>query len=636
MCGFCGIAYSDFQRRPSESLVRTMNDQISHRGPDDFGVHISEGFGFGHRRLSILDLSSAGHQPMSNEAKNIWLTFNGEIYNFRAIRSELESKGYVFRSQTDSEVIIKGYEEWGINILDKLNGMFAFGLWDERIKSLFLARDRLGIKPLFYYLNDEKIVFGSEIKAILGDTSISRHLDRQAFHNYLSFNYMSAPLTGFQNIRQVMPGEYLKFSKGNVSIQAYWDLHYREPAKRSDQDYLEEFDSRLKNAVESQLVSDVPFGAFLSGGVDSSSIVALMKETMTQPVKTFSIGFKEESFNETSYAQQVSSHLKTEHYEEIVSPDLIKLLPKLVWHAEEPTADSSMLPVFCVAGLARKHVSMVLSGDGADEILAGYETYQAHYLAEIYRKIPSPVRSVLNKAVSKLPVSHAKVSFDYKAKAFVEGAARSREDAHFAWREIFSEQQKRDLYSAEFLNHFAPQPTVQIYRDYFNKSDARDFLNKMLYVDTRFYLPSDMLVKVDRMTMAHSLEARVPFLDHELVEFVASLPTHLKLKQFRKKKFILKQAMASRLPHSILHRKKAGFNVPVGRWIAHELKDYVCDTMSRSAIQKTGIFNSEKVESLLSDHFSRKKDNGYRIWGLLVFMTWWNMFKVEMPKEHVL
>lgn len=627
MCGIAGALY--FNRASIEAeRIQDMTDVLVHRGPDDEGIYVSGSMGLGHRRLAIIDLSPAGKQPMANEDRTIWITFNGEIYNFMGIRHELEKKGHRFRSATDTEVVIHAYEEWGIDCLKRLNGMFAFGLWDEGQQCLWLVRDRLGLKPLFYCHLPQCLFFGSEIKALLTDPRVDRTIDYEALAYYLALNYMPAPHTLFARVRQLLPGHYLKVDiTGQVQDVEYWELVFREEENRSERAYVEEFNTLLEDSVRLRLVSDVPFGVFLSGGIDSSSVAYWMSRHLNEPVKTFSIGFGEPSFDELIYAREVAQSIHSDHYERMVTADAAVILPRLVWHAEEPTADSSMLAVYYLAQETHKHVKMVLSGDGADEILAGYETYQAYYLHRLYRFFPAWFRrKVIRPMVNLFPVSDSKVSWDFKLRRFVAGAEFQPEDAHATWRMIFDREARERLMSPVVDHPGAAEDAINLYRTLFARTNARHALNRMLYVDTRFYLPNDMLVKVDRMTMAHGLEAREPFLDYRLVEFLASVPPRFKLKRFQHKKYLLKASMKGKLPDSVRWRKKQGFNVPNARWIKGDLKPFVMDHLSPNCIRDMGLLDSRAVDELLNDHFANRADNSHQIWCLLTLVLWWQQF----------
>jgi asparagine synthase (glutamine-hydrolysing) len=627
MCGIAGIFHFD-GTRPDLDLLQRMTTVLAHRGPDGEGVHIGDHIGLGHRRLAIIDLSDAGKQPMSNEDGSIWITYNGEIYNFQDARKELEDRGHCFHSATDSEVVIHAYEEWGTDCLQRFNGMFAFGLWDQPRQRLWLVRDRLGIKPLFYCLRPGKIVFGSEIKAILEDPSVPRDINGEALAYYLALNYTPAPHTLFSTIRQLLPGQYLMIgTEGHEHVTPYWDVVYQEEAYRPDAWYVERFQELFNNAVKLRLVCDVPFGAFLSGGIDSSTVSYFMARNLATPLKTFSIGFGEKTYDELNYARQVARGIQSEHHEQIVKADEAEMLPKLVWHSEEPLADSSMVAVYYLAQMTRKHVTMACGGDGADEIFAGYETYQAYYLHRGYRQLPDWFRrTIIEPWVRRRPVSDAKISWDFKLRRFVKAGDLVSEDAHATWRMIFNAEARRELLAPIWDRPGVRSDAIDLYRQLFTRTNARHPLNRLLYVDTRFFLPNDMLVKVDRMTMAHGLEARVPFLDYRLVEFAATVPPHLKLRFLWLKKYLVKRAMRGKLPASVLWRKKAGFNVPHTRWMKGRLKPFVMDHLSPGRLRQFGLLNEQMVTRLLNDHFYEVADNSFEIWCLLTLMLWWELF----------
>ena len=627
MCGIAGVL--QFNGAPvNRDVVSSMTSILAHRGPDGEGLFFGKSVGLGHRRLAIIDVTEAGKQPMPNEDETIWITFNGEIYNFQEIREELQVLGYRFRSGADTEVILHAYEEWGIECLQRFNGMFAFALWDERKRRLWVVRDRLGVKPLFYCVLPDRFLFGSEIKALLQDPALEREVDYKALAYFVSLNYTPAPVTLFNRVRQLLPGHYLIVEEsGSVQDVAYWDLRYHETENRGEQAYMEEFNAILEDSIRLRLISDVPYGAFLSGGVDSSSMAYVMSRRMKEPVKTFAIGFSEDSFDELVYARQVASIIQSDHHEHIVTDKDAAILPRLVWHAEEPTADSSMVAVYYLAEMSRKHVTMVLSGDGADEILAGYETYQAFYAHRLYRFLPAWLRRYfIAPIIHSLPVSDSKVSWDFKLRRFVTGAERSTEEAHASWRMIFDADARQQLLSPVLDQPGALADPFDLYKEAFAQSTAHHPLNRMLDVDTRLYLPNDMLVKVDRMTMAHGLEAREPFLDYRLVEFMARVPPRLKLKHGLHKKYLLKRSMRGKLPQTILNRKKQGFNVPNSRWIKRELKPFVTDCLSSARVKRTGLLNSRFIERLVQDHFDGKSDNSHHIWCLLVLILWFEQF----------
>jgi len=627
MCGIAGILNFDGAEAQA-ALLERMADSMAHRGPDDHGVHVDGPLGLAHRRLSIIDLSPAARQPMCNEDRTVWVTANGEIYNFAEVRGELEAAGHHFSSNTDTEVIVHAYEEWGLDCLSRFNGMFAFALWDSRKRSLWLVRDRIGIKPLFYTHQDKFLAFGSEIKSILQEPRVQRTIDRQSLAYYVALNWTPAPNTLLDGIRQLLGGHYLLVeADGRARDVEYWKLNYDEGVRKPAGQWIEEFDALMEDATRLRLVSDVPFGAFLSGGLDSSAVAYWMSRRLSNPVQTFSIGFDESSYDETPYAMSVAERIGAEAHKQIVTARAAEILPQLVWHAEEPTADSSMVGVYYLAREARKNVTMVLTGDGADEILAGYETYQAYYIRRLYRMLPGFLRRrVLAAMAGRMKVSHSKVSLDFKLRRFVDGAELSAEDAHASWRMIFGPEMRSRLLSPVWNDSAARSDVLDVYRSYFAQTNASHPLNRMLYVDTRLYLPNDMLTKVDRMTMAHSLEARVPFLDHRVVEFCASVPPRLKLKGLRTKKHLLKAAMNNRLPGSVIKRKKEGFNQPVPRWISEDMKPFVLDTLSGRAIEDTGLLNAKYVGELLNGHFDGSSDNSHQIWCVLTLVLWYDQF----------
>jgi asparagine synthase (glutamine-hydrolysing) len=629
MCGIAGLLRFDSQ--PADpGVVRRMTDAIAHRGPDGEGFFVSGPIGLGHRRLSIIDLSTAASQPLSNEDGSVQVIYNGEIYNFHEIRVELEARGHHFTSRTDSEVIVHGYEEWGADCLSRFNGMFAFALWDARLQRLWLVRDRIGVKPLFYAIGSDGIRFGSEIKAVIADRAVTRRLDPDALQQFLAFNYLPAPSTLFKDVRQVEPGHYLLVERsGAIRDVEYWDVVYDETTHRSEREYVEELSALLSDSVRLRLISDVPLGVFLSGGVDSSGVAYWMSRHQTQPVRSFSIGFQEDSFNELPYAREVAASVGAEHRERVLDAEVGATLPTIVRHAEEPTADSSMLAVYHLAELARRDVTVALSGDGADDILAGYETYQAYYLHRAYSLLPSIVRrKLIAPAVQALPPSNAKVSTTEKLKRFVAAGDLCFEDAHASWRIVFDEATRRQLL-APLRETAVPRDPLQAYRDAFARTNARHPMNRMLYVDTRLYLPADMLVKIDRMTMAHGLEAREPYLDYRLVEFAARVPARLKLRRFTQKKYLLKAALDGRVPSRALYRKKQGFNVPKGNWMREGLRPFVVDLLSPARIRAQGLLDPATVRGILDSHFSRRDDHSHQIWSLLVLTSWFEQFEVE-------
>ncbi len=632
MCGIAGIFNLDRERSVNQNVLRSMCNAIRHRGPDDEGFYVDRNFGMGMRRLSIIDLDG-GRQPIKNEDGTVWMVFNGEIYNFKELKRELSRNGHLFRSNSDGEVVVHLYEEYGDSFVQHLNGMFAIALWDKRNKRLILVRDRLGIKPLYYSQSKHGIIFGSELKTILCEPACEKEIDLQALHDYLAFNYIPGPKTIFRGIKKLLPGNILTVQGLRVSLASYWDVNFKgEPTPRlSEEDYATHLYQLLKEAVQSHLVSDVPLGVFLSGGLDSSAIVALMAQVSNQPIKTFSIGFEQKSFNELPFARQVAQRFSTDHHELVIRPDTVNLLPRLIESFDEPFADSSAIPVYYVSQLARTHVKTVLSGEGGDEVFAGYETYSAAKVAHLYRKLPGLLKkSILPAVVRHLPVSHKKVSFDYKAKRFIEGALLPPEKGHFWWKVIFSEDAKRKLYRIE---NGQIEDSFHVFRDYFSSCTSEDLLARLQYVDTKVYLPDDILVKTDRMSMANSLEVRVPFLDHRIVDWAAQIPSHLKLNGLSKK-YILKKVMSSHLPKEIIQGKKRGFNVPVPGWLRGELREMVGDVLSPSRIQSLGFFNANYISRMIEDHQAMRVDYSRNIWGLLIFALWHDTYMREAPKAE--
>ena len=636
MCGICGKI--NFSSEPVESsIINNMCSALSHRGPNDRGIYTNNEMGLGHVRLSIIDLSPAGHQPMSNENKQIWIVFNGEIYNYKDLKAELEMKGHKFNSNTDTEVIIHLYEEYGRDCVTKLNGMFAFAIWDESKKEMFLARDRVGIKPLFYFFDNEKLVFGSEIKSILQDESVKREIDLQALHDYLTFLYVPAPNTIFKKIKKLLPGHILICKGRNITVKKYWDLNYDQESEIKSEDYYAEgLLELLKKSIKRRLISDVPLGAFLSGGIDSSAIVGLMSKLMNEPVKTFSIGFRSAGYHdERKYAMQIADMFKTEHHELEVEPDAVELLPKLVYHFDEPFADSSAVPIYLVSKMAKEYVTVILSGTGGDDILGGYRRYFADRLAEYYLKVPGFVNNLIHKIVNELPVSRTSIGGEYLLlmKKFIDCAPLAPEIRYISLVSFFSEDMKKQLY---FDNSNDQTRSLNILKSYFANVHTKEFLNKTLYVDLKTYVPDDLLVKEDRMTMAVGLEGRVPFLDHELIEFAATIPSNLKLKGFTTK-YILKKSLANLLPKNIINRRKHGFAVPIGEWLKKDLKDFSRQILLESRTRQRGYFNHKYVEELLRRHQSGKQDFSQHLWSLLILELWHRVFidssKVVEPES---
>ena len=625
MCGIVGQFNHGDGASMGEGTLHRMCAAIVHRGPDHEGHFVDGAFGMGMTRLSINDLAG-GHQPLRNEDGSVVVVCNGEIYNSPALRRRLESRGHRFDSHSDVAVIPHLYEEYGEDFVRHLDGMFALALWDKRARRLCLARDRLGIKPLYVARRSGAVAFASEITALMA-AGWCEDLDLTSLHHYLSLGYIPAPGSIFVGVRKLEPGTQVTFMSGRPATERrYWELRFdpETPARR-DEDYVEEVLAALRAAVKSHLLSDVPIGVFLSGGVDSSGLVGLMSEFATQRIQTFSVGFEEKSFDELALARQVAARYGTDHHEIVVRPDALRVLPALVHHFGEPFADSSAVPVYYVSELAHQSVKVVLSGEGADEVFAGYETYLAGKLAAAYRRLPHAVGGTLLPAlVRRLPVSHAKVSLDYKAKRFVAGANLPLADGHFWWKVVLSEAAQAELCVA--AAHDPHLETAALYRAAAERAGSDDWLARLQAIDAHIYLPDDILTKADRMSMAHSLEARVPYLDTALVELAARLPSAVKLRRFSKK-WILKRALAGHVPESILQAKKRGFNVPVASWLRGELHDMVADVLSPAALRRVGLFDPTYVQRLIGEHDSMRADHSRPLWTLLVFMNWYDMWQ---------
>lgn len=624
MCGICGVTYFDQSRGVLESEVQGMCDVIRHRGPDDEGLLVKKNFGIGMRRLSIIDLAT-GHQPISNEDGSIWIVFNGEIYNHLELRNELIQKGHKFKTNTDTEAIVHAYEEYGESCPEKLNGMFGFAILDFKNQTLFLARDRLGIKPLYYYHDSEKFAFGSELKSILQIEGVPRNVDLRALDIYLTFEYIPSPFSIFEKISKLPPGHSLTLRNGKISIKEYWDLQFAEK-QASEDELCERLIELLQDAVKIRLMSDVPLGAFLSGGIDSSTIVALMSRVMDRPVKTFSIGFKEDTYNEAEYARTVARHFKTKHHEQIIEPNALELTENLVGFLDEPFGDFSIFPTYLVSKMAREFVTVSLSGDGGDELFAGYDTYLANKMAGSYERIPRFMhKGLIEPVLDRIPPTEKKKGLINRAKRFSEGMRLPADLQHTRWMIFLQEAEKLRLYSQDMQHELKGVDSFEFIRNYFRRSQTSDDLNRQLYVDIKSYLVDDILVKVDRMSMATSLEARVPFLDHRFVEFTATIPSSLKLKG-KGTKYLLKKAMSPHLPQEILTRGKEGFSIPIKNWLKNELRDLMQDVLSPDKVKREGFFEPTFVEQLKEEHLTGKENHSHRLWAMMVFGIWQDIY----------
>ena len=632
MCGICGKI--SLNSTVDEALIRKMCSVLEHRGPDDEGVYINgvkgEGLrvnaGLGHKRLAIIDLSPAGHQPMSNEDGSVWIVLNGEIYNFLELREGLEKKGHRFKSRTDTEVVLHLYEEKGAECVKDLRGMFAFAIWDQRKELLFAARDRIGKKPFYYWHKNQALIFGSEIKAILQDPEISREVNRPSITDYLSYGYTPTPETMFKNIMKLPPAHFMVYEKGKMSIEKYWELDFLKKIKLSEQEYCQRSLDLLEECTKIRLISDVPLGAFLSGGIDSSAVVYMMSKLSSKPVKTFSIGFDEEKYSELKYAKIIADRFKTEHHEYIVKPNAIELLPKLVWHYNEPYADSSALPSYYVAKMTRQEVTVALNGDGGDEDFGGYERFMAARYAELINKTPFPFKKrIIDSIIKRIPESLEFKDFKTRLRRFLVMSSKPYRERHYNWVTIFRDNEKENLFTGEFNKEIASRDSFSYLDKVFNECSSEDVVDKVMYADIKTNLLDDLLVKMDIACMANSLEGRSPFLDHRMMEFCATMPSNMKIKG-TKLKYIIKKALSGVLPKEILKRGKMGFGVPLDAWFRKELKEYSCDILMNDKSINRGYFKRENVKKLLDEHTAGKANNGARIWSLLFLELWHREF----------
>ncbi len=626
MCGICGILDYNKNALIKEELLRRMCHELEHRGPDDEGIYISSEIspcvGLGHRRLKIIDLSDAGHQPMPNEDGTIWLVLNGEIYNYKELRFELENKGHKFKSNTDTETIVHLYEEYGEDCVKSLRGMFAFAIWDKRNETLLLARDRVGKKPLIYYHKYDNFCFASEFCALLGSGLINKDISFEAINYYLTLGYIPAPLTIYKEVYKLPPAHILILKNNKITIKKYWELDYRNKIKITEEEAIPETIRLLKEAVKIRLYSDVPLGAFLSGGIDSSTVVALMSQLSGNRIKTFSIGFEEKDYSELKYARNIADRFNTEHHEFIVKPKALEILPLLVERYGEPYADSSCIPTYYVAQQTRKYVTVALNGDGGDESFAGYERYQAMLVAE---GIPGAIKKIASGFSSILPDSINSKNNLRRIKRFLKAIALSSEHRYIQWVGIFDDVLKKDMYSDEYAKIVNKSDPLNFISSYLDNSSGMSRIDSLLYTDVMTYLPYDLLVKVDIASMANSLEARSPFLDHKLMEYAAKLPAEYKMKKLVKK-YLLKKAIKDLVPPQNIYRKKMGFGVPVGEWFRSELKGFLSETILSERSLKRGYFKKECIKEMVSKHIQRKADYTFQLWALLMLELWHQRF----------
>ena len=624
MCGISGLVYRDPERPVEEAVLGRMNAAIRHRGPDSDGFYFRPGVGLAMRRLAIVDLAT-GDQPLSNEDGSVWIVFNGEIYNYPQLRPELEKRGHVFRTHSDTEAIVHLYEEHGLDCVQHLRGMFAFAIWDEKRRRLFIARDRVGKKPLYFAEHDGALLFGSELKCLLQYPGFPREPDLAAIHHYLTLQYVPDPQSALRHARKLPPAHHLVWEAGRVSIERYWQLPYEPKWETPAPELRERVRATITEAVRIRLMSDVPLGAHLSGGIDSAIIVGLMAGLMDRPVKTFSIGFKEAAFNELEHARTVAQKFGTEHHEFIVEPAAIELLPSLVEHFDEPFADAAAIPTWYLARMTREHVTVALNGDGGDEAFGGYQRYFADPLADLYRLVPGVLRhGVLDRLLRALPVQSGR-PVERSVTTALRHLARAADLSHGAsivrWGSFFTEAEKRTLYTPEMSQSLQAGASAALLEESFRTALARTRLDRTLSTDVQNYLPGALLPKVDRMTMAHSLEARSPFLDHAVMELAARLPGSWKVRGTTTKR-ILRELFADLLPPSITRRGKMGFSVPLALWFRQTLAAPLGDLLLAPDARIYRYLRRDGVRAIFDENAAGRADHGKRLWALLNLEMW--------------
>jgi asparagine synthase (glutamine-hydrolysing) len=618
MCGIAG--FTDIAPVPGASMtadrlrVKAMCDVMRHRGPDDEGFHVEPGVALGMRRLSIIDLST-GHQPIHNEDRTVWVVFNGEIYNYRQLREALEAAGHQFYTSSDTETIVHGYEEWGDAVFSRLRGMFGIALWNSRSKTLLLARDRAGIKPLYYGESAGRLFFGSEAKCVLANPEVDRELDPAALDHFLAYLYTPRDRAIFKGLRKLPPGHLLRVHEGRVDVRQYWRLPAMQTFRGSEGEALDLLEQTLGDAVESHMVSDVPLGAFLSGGIDSSVVVALMARRSGRRVQTFSIGFDEERYNELPHARKIAEHLDTDHHELVVRPDALGILDRLIWHFDEPFADPSAIPTWYVSQMARQHVTVVLSGDGGDELFGGYDRYAPHLRVASFDRIAGGAGRALAAATWRA------LPHGMRGKNFLRHVARDPQGRYLDSVTFFHRDERESLLSADLRARLGEWDAEAHFREPFVRLSGLPLTAQMMAFDFETYLPEDCLTKVDRMSMAHSIESRVPLLDHLVMEFAASLPVSMKI-QGGRRKHLLKQLAFRLVPRELLDRPKQGFGVPVGHWFCGSLREVFGDILQSPTTRQRGYFNAAFVNRVLDEHLTGRRDHSFRLWQLLVFELW--------------
>ncbi|MGB9433377.1 MAG: asparagine synthase (glutamine-hydrolyzing) [Candidatus Acidiferrum sp.] len=626
MCGISG--YTHRGRAVPPSVIKEATDCLIHRGPDQQGTYETDNVSLGAVRLKIIDLE-AGAQPFFSDDRKTVLVFNGEIYNYRELRKELEGLGHSFSTHSDTEVLLRAFLQWDTECFPRLRGMFAAAFWKEDERRLVLVRDRVGIKPLYVCRSGDDIYFGSELKAILIHPEIPRLLDHTALHYYLALNYVPGPFTLIQGIAKLRPGCFLEWRDGRVHEQLFWKLPHTQNENWTLPDAELALDGLLKQSVREHLLSDVPVGIWLSGGIDSSALLHYASEESSQRVKTFSVTFQGRSFDETPYIRQLVKQYQTEHYELDLNPtlDLPSAIEELAYYSDEPFADAGAVPIWYLSKLSRQHATVALSGEGADELFGGYVTYQADHLAGYARMLPKLVRRSFLSALKYWPVSDEKISFEYKLKRFLEGTLLSSDEAHTYWNGSFSTAQQ------EHLLRRSNQVRVQdLFDADFPRARRVGNLNRFLAFDQKYYLTDDLLQKVDRMSMAHSLEVRPPYLDHRIIEFASTLPNQFKVNG-RTLKVILKKLMKSKLPTSVVRRPKTGLDIPTHAWLRGPLRAFLEDTLSPDAVRQTGLFPPEAIEKVVRDHMERRANLGYHLWGLMILFLWMKHWNIQTSSE---
>ncbi|HXH48193.1 MAG TPA: asparagine synthase (glutamine-hydrolyzing) [Terriglobia bacterium] len=622
MCGITGFTRKKFEA--DSGRIRDAVAKLIHRGPDHQGVYQSGLAALGATRLKIIDLDS-GNQPIVAEDGDTVIAFNGEIYNFAELRTELEGLGHRFKTRTDTETVLEAFREWDTDCFSRLRGMFAVALWTESNKRLVLSRDRLGIKPLYIYRLNGDVLFGSELKSIFVHPEVERRLSLAGLNCFLSLNYVPCPWTLVEGIEKLPPGHFLEWRDGQISTQCYWRLSFKEQPHWTLENAKEQLDFLLQESMREHMISDVPLGIWLSGGIDSSTILHYAAAATSARLKTFSITFRGRSFDETNYVRQVSAHYGTDHHEFDLNPetDLTGAIEDFAYFSDEPSADSGALPVWFLSKMSRQHVTVALSGEGGDELLGGYLTYLADRWAGVARRFPRFVRQAALKAAQCVPVSDEKIGLDYKLQRFLEGSLLPAERAHLHWNGTFSEADKKSLFvgaDPKYLDRFLSQVPPE--------SGSLGSLNRFLWLDQICYLPDDILYKTDRMSMAHALEVRPPFLDHRLVEFCASLPGELKIRGSRRK-YLLEELMRGKLPPVVLGRKKVGLDIPTHEWLRGPLRELMRDTLSAEAINRTKLFRGKIIQDFIRRHLERRGNFGFHLWGLMILFLWLNKWQIQ-------